>query len=62
VERVPQRQDAVVVTDPPETARYQRCELKATGIFFIFKFFSFNIYRNNPSAQKITKIDPAALH
>jgi hypothetical protein len=30
-------------------------------IFFIFKFFSFNIYRNNLLAQKITKIDPAAL-
>ena len=27
-----------------------------------FSFLNFNIYRNNPSAQKIIKIDPAALH
>jgi hypothetical protein len=27
----------------------------ACGIFFIFKFFSINIYRNNPSAQKLKK-------
>jgi hypothetical protein len=30
------------------------------GIFFIFNFFK-NVYINNISSEKFTKIDPAAL-